>query len=38
MQKLKGGLAFKFNKHLGLKGGFWERDYFDKAIRDERHF
>ena len=38
MQKLKGGLAFKINKHLGLKGGFWERDYFDKAIRDERHF
>ncbi len=35
--KLKGGLAYKINKKLNLKGSFWERDYYDKAIRDERH-
>jgi len=35
--KLKGGLAFKINKKLNLNGSFWERDYYDKTIRDERH-
>ena len=34
---LKGGLAYKINKKLNYKGSFWERDYYDKAIRDERH-
>lgn len=38
MHKLKGGLAYKINKHLNLKGSFWERDYFDKVIRNEKHF
>lgn len=38
MQKLKGGLAFIINKHLKQKGSLWERDYFDKVIRDEQHF
>ena len=38
IQKIKGGLAFLINKQLGLSGSFWERDYFDKAIKDERHF
>jgi REP element-mobilizing transposase RayT len=38
MQKLKGALAFQLNKHLSRKGHFWEKSYFDKSIRDERHF
>lgn len=38
MQKLKGGLARLINKRLRLAGTLWEKDYFDKAIRSERHF
>ncbi len=38
MQKLKGGLANLINKRLGLSGTLWQRDYFDKTIRDEHHF
>ena len=38
MQKLKGGLASIINKRLRLTGSLWERGYFDKSIRDERHF
>ncbi len=26
------------NKVLGRNGPFWQREYFDRAIRDERHF
>jgi len=38
MQKLKGGLAFKINKYLDNKGQLWAKDYYDKSIRDEKHF
>lgn len=38
MQKIKGKMAFQINKLLSRKGPFWEKSYFDKAIRDERHF
>jgi len=38
MQKIKGTLAFQINKHLSRKGHFWEKSYFDKTIRDEKHF
>ena len=38
MQKIKGGSAFLINKQLKKQGSFWERGYFDKAIRDESHF
>lgn len=38
MQKIKGALAFQINKLLSRKGHFWEKSYFDKAIRDEGHF
>jgi len=37
MQQLKGGLSFKINQQLNLKGNLWERNYFDKVIRDEKH-
>ncbi|RLA24945.1 MAG: hypothetical protein DRQ62_03980 [Gammaproteobacteria bacterium] len=38
MRKAKGGTALLINICLARHGKFWERDYFDKAIRDERHF
>ena len=38
MKRIKGGLAFLINKELKRKGTFWQKDYFDKAIRDEKHF
>jgi len=38
MQKLKGFSAKKINEILGEKGRFWASDYYDKAIRDEKHF
>ena len=38
MQQIKGSLAFKINKLLSRKGYFWEKSYFDKTIRDEKHF
>ena len=38
MQKIKGATAFYINQHLSRKGHFWEKSYFDKALRDEKHF
>ena len=38
MQKLKGGSAKLINENMGTKGRFWAADYYDKLIRDEKHF
>jgi len=38
MRVLKGGAGHIVNKTLGRKGAVWSRDYYDKAIRDEKHF
>jgi len=38
MQQLKGGSAKIINDYLGGKGRFWATDYYDKLIRDEKHF
>ena len=38
LQKLKGGSSLFINKILHKKGQFWERDYFDVAIKDEKHY
>ncbi|MDD5158626.1 MAG: transposase [Sulfuricurvum sp.] len=38
MQKIKGTSAKKINEILGKNGRFWADDYYDKAIRDEKHF
>ena len=35
---LKGGAAHIVNEVLGRKGAVWSRDYYDKAIRDEKHY
>jgi len=38
MQKLKGGSAKLINEKMGTTGKFWAADYYDKLIRDEKHF
>ncbi|NOQ36465.1 MAG: hypothetical protein GQ569_11335 [Methylococcaceae bacterium] len=38
MQKVKGKSAIFLNEALGKKGTFWQKDYYDKKITDERHF
>jgi len=38
IRKLKGGLSFIINKSLNKKGRFWAKDYYDKSIRDKKHF
>jgi putative transposase len=34
----KGFTARQLNKLLGRSGSFWQRDYFDRLVRDENHF
>jgi putative transposase len=34
----KGFAARQINKLLGRSGNFWQRDYFDRLVRDEKHF
>jgi len=38
MQRVKGASAKGINDIMGRRGTFWEKDYYDKAIRDEDHF
>jgi len=38
MKSLKGFTAREANKMLGRKGAFWQEDYFDRYIRNERHY
>jgi len=38
MKQIKGATANKINKMLNKSGRFWESNYFDKVIRDEKHF
>ena len=38
MRVLKGGAGHIINKTLDRKGAVWSKDYYDKAIRDEKHF
>jgi REP element-mobilizing transposase RayT len=38
MQRIKGVSAKKINELQSKSGRFWADDYYDKAIRDERHF
>ena len=35
---LKGGSSYIINKTLNKKGNFWSKDYYDKLIRDQKHF
>ena len=38
MQSIKGSSSKVINEMLGKSGKFWASDYYDKAIRDEKHF
>jgi putative transposase len=38
MQQLKGNSAKLINGQMGRKGRFWAVDYYDRLIRDEKHF
>ena len=38
IKKIKGESAFRINKMLNRSGRFWEKNYFDKVVRDEKHF
>ena len=38
LQQLKGASARAINQHLDRTGALWSKDYFDRLIRDQRHF
>jgi putative DNA methylase len=38
MHSIKSYTAHEANKILGRKGQFWAKEYFDRYIRDQRHF
>ncbi len=38
MHYIKGSTAHKINKILNKKGKFWEDNYYDRIIRNEKHF
>lgn len=38
LQSWKGSSSFQINRRLGLGGSFWQRNYFDRMIRDARHY
>jgi len=38
MHSLKSYTATEANKMLGRKGRFWQKEYFDRYIRNARHF
>jgi REP element-mobilizing transposase RayT len=38
IRRLKGGSAKLINEKQARKGTFWAPDYYDKLIRDEKHF
>jgi len=38
MQNVKGGSSKLINELLNKKGSFWAKNYYDKGIRDQKHF
>ncbi len=38
MRILKGGSSHIINQIRGIKGQVWAKDYFDKLVRNEKHF
>lgn len=38
LRDVKGGSAYEVNKVLGRSGRLWQADYFDRLVRNERHF
>jgi type I restriction enzyme R subunit len=37
IHSLKGFTAKKINKRIGRRGSFWQEDYWDRIIRNEKH-
>lgn len=38
MQSIKGGTAFSCNKTLNRKGTFWEKESYDRVVRNKQEF
>jgi len=38
VQSWKGYSAYAINQHLGRQGKLWQRDYYDRYMRNVRHF
>jgi REP element-mobilizing transposase RayT len=38
LKNIKGTTARKANQLLGRTGRFWQKEYFDRYIRDSKHF
>ena len=38
LQSWKRFMTREINKRLGRTGSLWQRDYFDRLVRDEKHF
>lgn len=38
MQRLKGISAKRINQYLGLTGSVWQREYFDRIVRNDAHY
>ena len=38
LKNWKGISARRINQHLGTTGSLWQKDYFDRMIRDGKHF
>jgi REP element-mobilizing transposase RayT len=37
VRRIKAKSALEINKLLGRNGAFWAKDYYDRAVRDEKH-
>lgn len=37
MQVIKGASAHRINQELGRKGKVWEKEFFDRALRRDKH-
>ena len=38
MRRIKGATSYHINRLLQKEGRFWEENYFDRIIRDDKHF
>lgn len=38
VRRWKGGTAYEINKWLGRRGRIWQRDYYDRFMRNDRNF
>jgi REP element-mobilizing transposase RayT len=38
LRKVKGPTALRANQALGMKGPFWQQEYFDRIVRNEQEY